>query len=433
MSRPQKPEIITFGCRLNLYESEVMRSLADEPEGETIVINTCAVTNEATRQARQAIRKTRRERPGARIVVTGCAAQIDPSAFGAMDEVDAVIGNAEKLSKPDLRRALTPGGERVVVSDIMGVRETAPHLIDGFAERVRAYVEVQNGCDHRCTFCIIPYGRGPARSVPAGETVNRIRQLVANGTPEIVLSGVDMTSWGHDLPGTPKLGRLVRQILTHVPELKRLRLSSVDPIEIDEELIALFADEDRLMPHVHLSLQAGSDMILKRMKRRHLRADAERLTDRLLALRPDIVFGADLIAGFPTETDEMFAQTGSAIDACNITYAHIFPFSPKEGTPAARMPQLPRAEIKRRAAHLRHLGEAALERYLRSRVGKSETVLAEKPTLGRTEGFAPVALDGRARPGDIIRTRIDAVKSGQLVASAKTTTQNRRQNAHVEI
>jgi threonylcarbamoyladenosine tRNA methylthiotransferase MtaB len=345
-------DIVTFGCRLNTYESEVIRKRAAE-DGLTdaIVFNTCAVTTEAVRQARQAIRKARRERPGAKLIVTGCAVQIDPAAFAAMDEVDLVLGNAEKsaagayLPKPELGR--------VRVNDIMSVRETAGHLIDGLKDRARAYVEVQNGCDHRCTFCVIPYGRGNSRSAPAGEVVEQVRRLAAQGYHEVVLTGVDITSWGTDLPGEPTLGQLVARILKLVPDLPRLRLSSIDAAEIDPDLMRCLAEEPRLMPYLHLSLQAGDDMILKRMKRRHSRADALKLIADVRAVRPDTAFGADIIAGFPTETEEMFENTLALVEEAGLAFVHSFPFSPRPGTPAARMPQLARPEIKARAARLR--------------------------------------------------------------------------------
>lgn len=390
--------IITLGCRLNAYESEVMeQEAARSGLGETVIVNTCAVTAEAVRQAQQAIRRARREQPGARIVVTGCAAQIEPERFASMAEVDHVIGNAEKTQPATWDRLSGGDLERVKVDDIMSVRETASHLLDGFGNRARAYVQVQNGCDHRCTFCIIPFGRGPSRSVPAGEVVAQIRRLVDGGQQEIVLTGVDITSWGAELPGTPKLGRLVRQILRHVPELKRLRLSSIDQVEADDELLAALADEERLMPHLHLSLQAGDDMILKRMKRRHLRADAIRFCAEARRLRPDVAFGADLIAGFPTETEAMFEATVDLVDACGLTYLHVFPFSPRTGTPAARMPQVPRQVAKERAQRLRQKGDVALSRHLSVQVGRSVEVLMERDGVGRAPDYAEVAIEGVAR------------------------------------
>ncbi len=414
------PEIITFGCRLNAYESEVMRDLAGgQGPSDAVIVNTCAVTKEAERQARQAIRRARRERPGARIIVTGCAAQIDPAAFAAMPEVDQVVGNREKLRADTFAPSGSmAGGEhpRVLVDDIMAVRETAGHLIRGFEGRARAFVQVQQGCDHRCTFCIIPYGRGPSRSVPVGEVVRQVRLLVDGGTAEVVLSGVDITDYGTDLPGRPRLGQLVRRILTLVPELPRLRVSSVDPVELDEAFLRLIAEEERLMPHLHLSLQAGDDLVLKRMKRRHLRADAVALCRRVRRLRPDVVFGADLIAGFPTEDEAMFANTLSLVADCGLTYLHVFPYSPRPGTPAARMPQVPAATRKARAARLRAEGDRALARFLDSRIGRDEGVLVEKPGFGHSAQFAPVEWPDRvgARPGEIATLRISAVAGGRL-------------------
>ena len=353
-------DIVTFGCRLNAYESEVIRTRAAEDGlADAVVFNTCAVTAEAVRQARQAIRKARRERPGAKLIVTGCAAQIDPAGFAAMAEVDLVLGNAEKSQAGSYAPpSLEPGAEpmRVRVNDIMSVRETAGHLIDGLKDRARAYVEVQNGCDHRCTFCIIPYGRGNSRSAPAGEVVEQVRTLAAQGYHEVVLTGVDVTSWGADLPGQPTLGQLVGRILKLVPELPRLRLSSIDAAEIDADLLRCLAEEPRLMPYLHLSLQAGDDMILKRMKRRHLRADALTLIAEVRAVRPDTAFGADLLAGFPTETDAAFDNTMRLVEEAGLAFLHVFPFSPRPGTPAARMPQLPRGVVKDRARRLREAG-----------------------------------------------------------------------------
>ena len=406
-----EPTVITLGCRLNGYESEVMRAHASAAGLEdTVIINTCAVTAEAVRQATQTIRKMRRERPSARIIVTGCAAQIEPERFAELSAVDHVIGNAEKMQAETFVGLATAHSERVKVNDIMSVRETAAHMIDGFGSRARAWVQVQNGCDHRCTFCIIPYGRGPSRSVPAGEAIAQVRRLVEAGYNEIVLTGVDMTSYGHDLPGQPKLGRLVRQVLRHVPELKRLRLSSIDQVEADADLMAALAEEPRLMPHLHLSLQAGDDMILKRMKRRHLRADAVRFCEEARRLRPDIVFGADLIAGFPTETEEMFNRSLDLVDECGLTHLHVFPFSPRKGTPAARMPQLAKAEIKDRAACLRAKGDEVLKNYLDRQVGRSTTVLVEfNGNVGRTPQFAEFIFDG---PGAVPCALIDVTVTG---------------------
>ncbi len=400
-----KPDIVTLGCRLNAYESEVIRAHAVAAERENlVVVNTCAVTGEAVRQARQAVRKARRARPDAHLVVTGCAAQIDPAMFAAMPEVDEVVGNHEKMSAETWAR---PGETRVRVNDIFAVRETAGHMIDAFGGRARAHVQVQNGCDHRCTFCIIPYGRGNSRSAPAGEVVSQVERLVDQGFQEVVLSGVDITSWGADLPGAPKLGRLVRAILTKVPDLARLRLSSLDAVEIDEELLDFVAAEPRVAPHLHLSLQAGDDMILKRMKRRHSRADAVRLCERLRARRPEIAFGADLIAGFPTETDAMFANTLALVDDCGLAYLHVFPFSPRPGTPAARMPQTAPATAKARAAALREAGARALARHLDAQVGSTQSVIVEKPGFARLANFAPVRLPtGAARSGATARARL---------------------------
>ncbi len=404
-------EIVTFGCRLNAWESEAMRRLT-AGLSNTLVFNTCAVTAEAERQARQAIRKARRDRPDAEIVVTGCAAQIAPERWLAMEEVDRVVGNAEKLTA----RAWTPEAPAALVDDIMSVRETAAHLLDGFGGRARAFVQVQQGCDHRCTFCIIPYGRGPSRSVPLGEIVAQTRRLLEAGAAEIVLTGVDIASWGADLPGAPRLGQLVRRLLAQVPELRRLRLSSVDPAAIDDELFRLLAEEPRLMPHLHLSVQAGDDMVLKRMKRRHLAADIVSLCGRLRALRPEIAFGADLIAGFPTETEAMFARSLDLVEACPLTWLHVFPYSPRRGTPAARMPQVPAALCRDRARRLRAAGEAAAGRFLESRVGRIERVAVEKEGVGRTEQFAPARLEGLALPGSVRRARVRRVEKERLVA-----------------
>jgi threonylcarbamoyladenosine tRNA methylthiotransferase MtaB len=393
-------DVVTFGCRLNAYESEAIRAqaVADGLEN-AVVFNTCAVTAEAVRQARQAIRKARRERPDARLIVTGCAAQIDPAAFAAMDEVDQVLGNAEKSSPGVYADAQAP---RVRVNNIMSVRETAGHLIDGLKDRARAYVEVQNGCDHRCTFCVIPYGRGNSRSAAAGEVVAQIRRLVDGGVREVVLTGVDITSWGSDLPGQPTLGQLVARILKLVPELPRLRLSSIDAAEIDDDLLRCLATEERLAPHLHLSLQAGDDMILKRMKRRHSRADALSLIAKVRAVRPETAFGADLIAGFPTETHEMFANTLSLVDEAGLSYLHVFPFSPRPGTPAARMPQVARDVVKARAARLREAGAVALVRHLDRQVGRSVEALVERPGLARSADFTEIAFAGEAVAGSII-------------------------------
>ncbi|CAO3423174.1 tRNA (N(6)-L-threonylcarbamoyladenosine(37)-C(2))-methylthiotransferase MtaB [Azospirillum doebereinerae] len=410
-----EPEIVTFGCRLNTYESEVMRGHARNAGlDDVVIVNTCAVTSEAERQARQTIRKLRRERPGARIVVTGCAAQIDPQRFAAMPEVDQVIGNQEKLQPESW--GLAPA-EKVLVNDIMSVKETAGHLIGGFEDRARAFVQVQQGCDHRCTFCIIPFGRGPSRSVPMGGVVEQVQALVKAGYNEVVLSGVDITSYGPDLPGAPSLGQMVRRLLACVPELPRLRLSSLDCIEMDEDLWRLIETEPRLMPHLHLSLQAGDDMILKRMKRRHGRADAVAFCRRVRDLRPDVVFGADFIAGFPTETEEMFENTMRLVEECGLTWLHVFPYSPRPGTPAARMPQVDGAIRKERAARLRAVGAEAEARTLASLVGRTATVLVEKDDLGRTEHFAEIRLGAVHPPGSLVRAMITGIVDGKLVGT----------------
>jgi threonylcarbamoyladenosine tRNA methylthiotransferase MtaB len=402
----------TFGCRLNAYESEVIRDhLARAGREDVVVINTCAVTKEAERQARQAIRKARRANPAAEIVVTGCAAQIDPAAYAAMEEVDRVVGNEEKL-KAETWNA--PGEAKILVNDIMSVKETASHLVAGLEGRARAFVQVQQGCDHRCTFCIIPFGRGNSRSVPMGEIVRQVRELVANGYREIVLTGVDITSYGADLPGKPELGQMVRRLLALVPELPRLRLSSIDAVEIDGDLLTLVRDEPRLMPHLHVSLQAGDDMILKRMKRRHNRSDIITFCREMRAARPDIAFGGDIIAGFPTETEEMFANSLALVEECGLSYLHVFPYSARPGTPAAKMPQVPGPLRKERAAKLRAAGEANLARFLESLTGSLQSVLVEKPDLGRAENFAPVRLEGGI-PGEIVPVRITGSDGTHLI------------------
>jgi threonylcarbamoyladenosine tRNA methylthiotransferase MtaB len=416
-------DLVTFGCRLNAYESEIIRREAQAAGlADTIVINTCAVTAEATRQARQAIRKLARERPTARIVVTGCAAQIEPKSFGDMPEVDRVLGNAEKLEAKSWQvtrasfESSAASEAKVAVNDIMAVRATASHLVDGFDGRARAFVQVQNGCDHRCTFCVIPYGRGNARSVPMGEAVDQVRHLAARGYCEVVLTGVDLTSYGAGLPGTPRLGALVKQILKHVPELPRLRLSSIDSIEADGDLLEALANEPRLMPHLHLSLQAGDDLILKRMKRRHLRADAIAFCARVRRLRPDVVFGGDIIAGFPTESEDMFARSLDLVDECGLTHLHVFPFSARPGTPAARMPAPARGVVKERAQRLRQKGEAALRCHLDAEVGARRRVLAESGFAGRTEQFTKVRLGSPAVPGGIIDVEITGHDGQRLLA-----------------
>jgi threonylcarbamoyladenosine tRNA methylthiotransferase MtaB len=415
-------DVVTFGCRLNAAESEVIRREAERAGfADTVVVNTCAVTAEAVRQARQAIRALRRERPGAKIVVTGCAAQTQPDTFAAMPEADRVIGNAEKLSAAgwaQARAAFDLGAApKAIVSDIMAVRQSAAHLVEAFAGRSRAFVQVQNGCDHRCTFCIIPYGRGNSRSVPMGAVVEDVRRLVANDYREIVLTGVDVTSYGADLPGAPKLGTLVRQILKHVPELKRLRLSSIDSVEVDRDLLDAFATDGRVMPHLHLSLQAGDDLILKRMKRRHSRGDAIAFCNTVRALRPDVVFGADLIAGFPTETEAMFQNSLALVEECGLTHLHVFPFSPRPGTPAARMPQLDHATVKERAARLRRRGTLTLARHLDAEIGATRRVLTESRDAGRTEQFTKVSLQTPAAPGRILDLRIAGHDGRQLLAA----------------
>jgi threonylcarbamoyladenosine tRNA methylthiotransferase MtaB len=393
------PKIVTFGCRLNAYESEAMRRHAENTEfADAIIVNTCAVTAEAVRQARQAIRKLRRENPGVRIVVTGCAAQVAPDSFADMAEVDLVLGNGEKLKPENYRFA--PDG-KLRVSDIMTLKETAPQFVSGFEGRARAFLQIQNGCDHRCTFCIIPFGRGNSRSVGMDAVIEEAKTLAANGYAEIVLTGVDLTSYGADLPGTPSLGALVRRLLQLAPEVKRLRLSSIDSIEADAELMRAIAEEDRLMPHFHISAQAGDDMILKRMKRRHSRADTVRFCEEVRRLRPDVAFGADLIAGFPTETDEMFENTLRLADEAGFSYLHVFPFSPRPGTPAARMPQVARETVKARARILRAKGASLLQVRLESLVGSVQDLLIEKPGLGRTPCYAEAEFSGPEKEGPI--------------------------------
>ncbi len=416
------PDILTFGCRLNAAESEAIREMAEEAGLDgTIVVNTCAVTGEAVRQARQAIRRARRENPSARIVVTGCAAQTEPDTFAAMAEVDLVLGNGEKL-KPESYRAVpfgTDAGEKVRVNDVMELTETGAHLIEGFEGRARAFVQVQNGCDHRCTFCIIPYGRGPSRSVPMGVAVDQVRRLVEAGYAEVVLTGVDLTAYGGDLPGQPGFGTLVRAILRHVPDLERLRISSIDSVEVDADLMRAIAEEERLMPHLHLSLQAGDDMILKRMKRRHSRAQSVAFCDDVRRLRPDVAFGADLIAGFPTETEAMFENTLGIVEDCGLTHLHVFPFSARKGTPAARMPQLDRRLVKERAARLRAEGERAFARHLDAEIGRDRMVLVETGPDGRTEQFTVARLDREPPAGSIVRARVTGHDGRRLAASVE--------------
>ncbi|WP_292286699.1 tRNA (N(6)-L-threonylcarbamoyladenosine(37)-C(2))-methylthiotransferase MtaB [Marivita sp.] len=416
------PKFTTMGCRLNAYETEAMKDLAGQAGLENaVVVNTCAVTAEAVRKARQEIRKLRRENPEAKLIVTGCAAQTEPGTFAEMSEVDAVIGNTEKMT-PDTWSGLAADfvgqTEAVQVNDIMSVTETAQHLIDGFGTRSRAYVQVQNGCDHRCTFCIIPYGRGNSRSVPAGVIVDQIKRLVDTGFNEVVLTGVDLTSWGADLPATPKLGDLVMRILKLVPDLPRLRISSIDSIEVDENLMQAIATEPRLMPHLHLSLQHGDDLILKRMKRRHLRDDAIRFAEEARALRPDMTFGADIIAGFPTETEAQFENSLRLVDECDLTWLHVFPYSPRKGTPAARMPQVNGNTIKSRAAHLRAKGRDAVTRHLHQQQGCAHRVLMEAPDMGRTEQFTEVRFASPQPVGQIVSTTISGQEDQHLVAAS---------------
>jgi threonylcarbamoyladenosine tRNA methylthiotransferase MtaB len=414
-------EVLTFGCRLNAFESEVIVREAEQAGlTQTIVINSCAVTNEAVAQARQSIRRLKRERPQVRIVVTGCAAQTQAKMFADMGEVDRVIGNDDKMRSDAWRAARSAfdidSGEKIAVSDIMAVKQMAPHLVDGFQGGLpRVFVQVQNGCDHRCTFCIIPFGRGNSRSVPMGAVVDQVRTLVEHGHAEIVLTGVDLTSYGADLPGAPKLGQLTRQILRHVPELRRLRISSIDSIEADRDLLDAIADDDRLMPHLHLSLQSGDDLILKRMKRRHSRKDAIEFCAELRRLRPDIAFGADIIAGFPTETEAMFERSLDLVEECGLTFLHVFPYSPRPGTPAARMPQVAGQVIKERARRLRVAGETALLKRLVSEVGAVREVLIESGTQGRTEHFLPVAISGET-PGVVRRLVITGHDGARLTA-----------------
>ncbi len=405
-------DILTFGCRLNAYESEVMRGLSAAAT-DTVIVNTCAVTAEAERQARQAIRKVARERPGARIVVTGCAAQIDPASWASMPNVDRVLGNDDKL-KPE---SWLPGAGSAV-SDIMAARETAAHLVTEFASRARAFVQVQQGCDHRCTFCIIPFGRGPNRSVPIGVIADQVRTLVASGYREVVLTGVDVASYGPDLPGAPSLGQMIRRLLLAVPELPRLRLSSIDPAAIDDDLWRLIAEEPRLMPHLHLSLQAGSDLILKRMRRRHLRAEALQVVHRARDLRPGIAIGADLIAGFPTETDELFDETLRFVSEAALPYLHVFPYSERPGTPAARMPSVPKPVRKQRAAALREAGAAEAGRFFAAQIGRTVSLLTEANQTGHTEHFAPVRLTQPTEPGRLLSARVTGATGETLLAEA---------------
>ncbi|MFV2034834.1 MAG: tRNA (N(6)-L-threonylcarbamoyladenosine(37)-C(2))-methylthiotransferase MtaB [Halocynthiibacter sp.] len=418
------PIFSTHGCRLNAYETEAMKVLAENAGVRgTVVVNTCAVTAEAVRKSRQDVRRLRRSHPDAMLVVTGCAAQTEPATFAAMAEVDLVVGNTEKM-QPGVWQAITEPGnfigetERVLVDDIMSVTETASHLIDGFGNRSRAYVQVQNGCNHRCTFCIIPFGRGNSRSVPAGVVVDQIKRLVDKGFNEVVLTGVDLTSWGADLPAAPRLGDLIMRILRLVPDLARLRISSIDSIEVDENLMQAIATEPRLMPHLHLSLQAGDDMILKRMKRRHLRDDAVAFCEEARRLRPDMVFGADIIAGFPTESEAMFENSLALVADCNLTWLHVFPYSPRQGTPAARMPAVDGRTIKSRAAQLRAAGDAQVTRHLTAQIGARRRVLMESGRMGRTEQFTEVRFDSDQPQGQIVEARVSGTEAGHLIARA---------------
>ncbi|MBT5074623.1 MAG: tRNA (N(6)-L-threonylcarbamoyladenosine(37)-C(2))-methylthiotransferase MtaB [Kordiimonadaceae bacterium] len=417
-----KVKVITFGCRLNTYESEVIKTHASNAGlDDTVIFNTCAVTAEATRQAKQSIRRAKRDNPDAKLIVTGCAAQIDAKQFSDMEEVDQILGNEEKLIEKSYQDFGISKTERVSVNDIMSVKKTAPHLIDGYEERSRAFVQVQNGCDHRCTFCIIPYGRGNSRSVPAGEVVNQIQKLVDNGYKEVIITGVDITSYGPDLPGNPTLGSLCQKILKNVPDLPRLRLSSIDSIEADQALFDVITNEERMMPHLHLSLQAGDNMILKRMKRRHNREDSIEFCNAVLKARPDVVFGADIIAGFPTETEEMFQNSMALVEDCNLTYLHVFPYSEREGTPAANMPQMDRSIRKERAARLRKLGEEKVDQLFLAQIGKTVSILVEKShkdenaVIGHTEHFAPAKLKGEHSVGHIAKAVVTGYQDGILI------------------
>ncbi|MBI1494816.1 tRNA (N(6)-L-threonylcarbamoyladenosine(37)-C(2))-methylthiotransferase MtaB [Halocynthiibacter styelae] len=422
MSAPDL-KFTTLGCRLNAYETEAMKAMSEEAGiGGAVVVNTCAVTAEAVRKARQEIRRLRRENPDAKVIVTGCAAQTEPETFANMDEVDLVLGNTEKMQPETWQKLSSPDfigkSEKVLVDDIMSVTETAGHLIDGFGTRSRAYVQVQNGCDHRCTFCIIPYGRGNSRSVPAGVVVDQIKRLVDQGYNEVVLTGVDLTSWGADLPATPRLGDLVMRILKLVPDLARLRISSIDSIEADENLMQAIATEPRLMPHLHLSLQHGDDMILKRMARRHLRDDAIAFCEEAKKLRPEMTFGADIIAGFPTETDAHFENSLKLVTDCDLTWLHVFPYSKREGTPAAKIPnQVNGNVIKARAARLRDAGDLQVKNHLAAQIGHTHKVLLENPRMGRTEQFTEVSFDSDQPVGQIVETRIIGQNATQLLSS----------------
>jgi threonylcarbamoyladenosine tRNA methylthiotransferase MtaB len=431
------PEVVTFGCRLNVYESEVMKRHAKKAGlQDAIIFNTCAVTKEAERQARQSIRRARRENPDAKIIVTGCSAQVNPKMYSDMGEVDVVLGNDLKLKEefwlnPSPSHALRgslplPQGKgrgegvfsstdaKIIVNDIMSVKETAGHLLTGYEDRSRAFIQVQNGCDHRCTFCIIPYGRGNSRSVPIGVIVEQVRALVVAGYKEIVMSGVDITSYGPDLPGAPTLGQMIRRVLVLVPDLPRLRLSSLDPVEIDDDLWRLIAEEPRFMPHLHLSLQAGDDLILKRMKRRHLRDDVIKMCERARSYRPDIAYGADIIAGFPTESEEMFQRTMDIVEECGLTFLHVFPYSEREGTPAAKMPSVDKAIRKERAARLRGLGEKQVQKFLYNNINKDVQAIVEKGNIARAENFAPVEISEGLEPGSLVRMYTTGIKGSML-------------------
>ena len=424
-----KTDIVTFGCRLNSYESEVMRKHAEAAGlDDIIIVNTCAVTAEATRQARQSIRRMKRERPNTPIVVTGCAAQIDPIQFSEMSEVSTVLGNQEKLEAKSFTGLGLTGAERVQVNDIFSVKETAGHLIEGFGERARAFVQIQNGCNHRCTFCVIPYGRGNSRSTGVGEIVEQIKNLVGRGYNEVVLTGVDITSFGEDLPGTPTLGSLVQKILTLVPDLPRLRISSIDSIEVDEPLYDAIINDSRVMPHLHLSLQAGDNMVLKRMKRRHLREQAIEFCQRVSKARPEMVYGADIIAGFPTETDAMFENSLKLVEECDLTWLHVFPYSEREGTPAAKMPSVPKALRKERAGRLRQLGKLQEQKLFERSIGKSATVLVERAfqnkdgsftAHGHSEQFIPVTIESDAKAGDMVPVKLNSIKDGCMVGAVE--------------
>ena len=409
------PQLVTFGCRLNIYESEVMKSHAQKAGiKDAIIFNTCAVTSQAEKDARAAIRKARRENPDAKIIVTGCSAQVNPKMYADMPEVNQVIGNDLKL-KAETWGA--PSEEKILVNDIMSVKETANHLISGFEDHSRAFLQVQNGCDHRCTFCIIPYGRGNSRSVPIGAIVEQVRLLVSSGYNEIVFTGVDVTSYGPDLPGKPTLGQMVRRVLALVPELPRLRLSSLDPVEIDEDLWKLIAEEPRFMPHLHVSLQAGDNMILKRMKRRHLREDAIAMCSRAKSYRPDMSFGADIIAGFPTETEEMFQNSLRIVEECDLTFLHVFPYSEREGTPAAKMPSVDKAVRKERAKRLRDLGQQQLQKFLQANVGRDVSAIMEKNGVARAENFAPIKVGGTFEAGKLFNIRTNGVNGDALTGT----------------